>query len=114
MPKVINRNTRKKSETCSKLSIKTSGRWHSVEFIVNLEHISHPILVHIVNFEQVNVCLKHESWHSIYTRAEQDHPSTVVSVNFELMAPYSSVSTVDFDIYLFSGFALLIFQSFLD
>ena len=37
------------------------------------------------------------SWHSICTRAERDHPSTVVSVNFEHMAPCSSVSTVDFE-----------------
>ena len=102
MPKVNNKNNRKKSETCSKLSIKTSGRRHSVEFIVNLEHISRLILVHIFNFEQANVCLKPVLWHSIYTRAERDHPSTIVSVNFEHMAPCSSVSTVDFEhIFIF-------------
>ena len=37
------------------------------------------------------------SCHSIYPRAERDHPSTVISVNFEHMAPCSSVSTVDFE-----------------
>ena len=102
MPKVSNKNNRKKSETCSKLSIKTSGRRHSVEFIVNLEHIPRLILVHIFNFEQTNVCLKPVLWHSIYTRAERDHPCTIVSVNFEHMAPCSSVSTVDFEhIFIF-------------
>ena len=33
----------------------------------------------------------------MYTRAERDHPSTVVSVNFEHMAPCSSVSSVVFE-----------------
>ena len=61
-------------------------------YCYNLEYIPH-----LPNFEQVNVCLKPVSWHSIYTRAERDHPSTVVSVNFEHMAPCSSVSTVDFE-----------------
>ena len=39
------------------------------------------------------------SWHSIYTRVQrnQDHPSPVISVSFEHMAPCSSVSTVDFE-----------------
>ena len=97
MPKVNNRNTRIRSETCTKLSIKTLARRHSVEFIVYLGHIPHLILVFIINFEQVNVCLKHLSWCSIYTRAELGHPSTVVSVNFEHMGPCSSVSTIGFE-----------------
>ena len=105
MSKVNNRNTRIRSETCSKLSINTSKRRHSVEFAVNFEHIPHLIIVYINNFEQINVCLKPVSWRSIYTRAERDHPSTVVSVNFEHMVPCSSVST---------GSNLLIFQLFLD
>ena len=53
--------------------------------------------VYVINFKQVNVCLKPVLWHSICTRAEQDHPSTVVSVNFEHMPPRSSVFTVDFE-----------------
>ena len=102
MSKVNNRNTRIRSETCSKLPVKMSGRPHSVEFIVKLEHIPHLILVYIINFEQVNVRLKTVSWHSIYTREEWDHPFTVVSVKFEHMAPCSSVSTVDFEhIFIF-------------
>ena len=42
--KVNNRNTRKKCEICSKLTIKTPKRrhWHrSGVFVVNFEHISH-------------------------------------------------------------------------
>ena len=54
--------------------------------------------VYIIKFEQVNVYLKPVLWHSIYTRAERDHPSTVVSVNFEYMVPCSSVSTVDYEL----------------
>ena len=44
MPKVSNRNTRIRSEICSKLSLKKSLRRHwyrSVGFIVNFEHIPH-------------------------------------------------------------------------
>ena len=97
MPKVNNRNTRIRTETCTKLSIKTLARRHSVEFIVYLGHIPHLILVYIINFEEVNVCLKPVSWCSIYTRAELGHPSNIVSVNFEHMGPCSSVSTIDFE-----------------
>ena len=54
--KVSNRKTRKRSEICSKLTIKTPERchWpHSGVFIVNLEHISHLLLcVSIVESEQ--------------------------------------------------------------
>ena len=41
--------------------------------------------------------MKLVSWHSIYTRVERDHRSTMVIVNFENMTPCSSVSTVDFE-----------------
>ena len=47
--KVNNRNTRKRSEICSKLKIKTPKQRHwcrSGVFIINFEHISH--------FEHVN------------------------------------------------------------
>ena len=44
--KVNNRNTRTRFEICSKLTIKTpERRHHSGIFIVNLEHISHLVLV---------------------------------------------------------------------
>ena len=43
--KVNNRNTRKKSEICSKLTIKTSERR---VFIVNFEHISYLFLVFLL------------------------------------------------------------------
>ena len=46
--KVNNRNTRKRCEICSKLTIKTPERrhWrHSGAFTVNFEHISHLFLV---------------------------------------------------------------------
>ena len=45
-----NRNTKKRYEICSKLTLKTPERSFSV-FIVKFEHISHLLLV----FEQVNV-----------------------------------------------------------
>ena len=51
--KVNNRNIRRRCEIWSKLTIKSPKlqRWRrSYVFIVNFEHISHPI----VNFEQVN------------------------------------------------------------
>ena len=48
-----NRNTRKRCEICSELTIKTPERH---VFIVNFEHISHLFLVLLlVDFEQVNV-----------------------------------------------------------
>ena len=49
--KVRNRNTRKRSEVCSKLTIKTLERqqWRrSGVFIVNFEHISHLFLVFLL------------------------------------------------------------------
>ena len=53
------RNTRKKCEICSKLTIKTPERrhWHSsTVLIVNFEHISHLFLVLLsFDFERVNV-----------------------------------------------------------
>ena len=47
MFKVNNRNTRRRFEICSKLTIKTPERRHwrrSGAFIVNFEHISHLFL----------------------------------------------------------------------
>ena len=49
--KVNNRNTRLMCEICSKLNIKTPERRHwrrSGVFIVNLEHISHLVLVFLL------------------------------------------------------------------
>ena len=46
--KVSNRNTRKRCEICSKLTIATQEQHqsrHSSVFIVNFEHISHLFLV---------------------------------------------------------------------
>ena len=51
MFKVNNRNTRKRCEICSKLTIKTPYRrqWRrSAIFIVNFEHISHLALVYLL------------------------------------------------------------------
>ena len=61
--KVNNRNTRKRCEICSKLTIKPPERrqWlHSGVFIVKFEHVSHLLLVNMWMFvtgksEQVNV-----------------------------------------------------------
>ena len=59
MFKIDNRNTRKRSEICSKLTIKILERhqWrHSRVFIVNFEHISYLVLLfYIANFEQANL-----------------------------------------------------------
>ena len=43
--KVNNRNSRTRCEICSKLTIKTYQWWPSGVFIVNLEHISHLVLM---------------------------------------------------------------------
>ena len=51
MFKVNNRNTRARSEICSKLTIKTPARHHwrrSGVFIVNFEHISHLAVVFLL------------------------------------------------------------------
>ena len=51
MFKVNNRNTRKRCEMCSKLTIKTPERCHrrrSGVFIVNFEHILHHFLVFLL------------------------------------------------------------------
>ena len=56
--KVNNRNTRKRCEICSKLTIKTPKRRYrrrSGMFIVNFEHILHLFKsVAVVDFEQLN------------------------------------------------------------
>ena len=57
MFKVKNRNTGTRCEICSELTLKTPERrqWRrSGGFIVNFEHISHLVILFIVNFEQVN------------------------------------------------------------
>ena len=48
--KVNNRNTKTRSEICSKLTIKIPERdwWRSGIFIVNFEHISHLVLVFLL------------------------------------------------------------------
>ena len=59
MFKVNNRNTRKRCEICSKLTINTSKWRHwrrSGVFIVNFEHISHCSSASVVNFEHVIAC----------------------------------------------------------
>ena len=56
--KVNNRNTRTRCEICSKLTTKTPERRHwcrSGVFIVNFKHISHLVLVSVINVEQVIV-----------------------------------------------------------
>ena len=46
--KVHNRNTRKRRESCSKLTIKTLDRRCSDVFIINFEHISRLFLVYLL------------------------------------------------------------------
>ena len=49
--KVNNKNTRKKCEICSKLTLKTPERCQrrlSVAFVVNFEHISHLLLMFLL------------------------------------------------------------------
>ena len=51
--KVNHRNTRKRCEICSKLTIKTPERCHwrrTSVFIANFEHMSHPFLVFLTSF----------------------------------------------------------------
>ena len=63
MFKVNNRNTRRRCEICSKLTIKTPERRHV--FIVNFKHISHLVLVFLLltlsrivlsNLELLKIC----------------------------------------------------------
>ena len=57
MLKVNNKNTRRRCEICSKLTIKIPGRRHwrrSGNFIVNCEHISHLV----IEFSLKNLVLK--------------------------------------------------------
>ena len=67
--KANNRNSRKRCEICSKLTIKTPKRrqWPGSDvFTVNFEHI-YTFRVSIVDFEQVNVsCFIDNSAHSRY------------------------------------------------
>ena len=46
--------------------------------------------MYIVNFEQVNVCLKSVTWHAIFIQAERDHRSTVFIVGFGQVTPSQS------------------------
>ena len=50
MFEVNNRNTRKKCEICSKLTIKTCERrqWHRFSVFINSEHILHLVLVFLL------------------------------------------------------------------
>ena len=51
--KVNHRNTRKRCEICSRLTIKTPERCHwrrTSVFIANFEHMSHPFLVFLTSF----------------------------------------------------------------
>ena len=53
------RNSTKRCEICSKLTIKIPERrqWHrSGVFIVNFEHLTPFTCFSIVNFEKINVC----------------------------------------------------------
>ena len=50
--KLTNRNTRARNEISSKLTIKTRRWWcRSGVLIVNFEHISHLVLVFLLQFE---------------------------------------------------------------
>ena len=52
---INNRNTRRRCEKCSKLTIKPSKSNRFGLFTVNFEHISHLVpTIQIANFEQVN------------------------------------------------------------
>ena len=116
MPKVTNRNTRARCETCPKLPIKISGRrhWHlSVVFSFSPGHVPHHTLVSIL------LTLKRQvfAWNLRYDTlsiTEQNEVIALLSLllTSEHITPSSSVSTVDFE-HLFPGFDLLFFQSLL-
>ena len=64
--KISNRNTRKRCETCLKLTIKISGRRHRlvlVFLLLTLKTYLTPFSRFSVDFEQVNV-----SWHKCTSR----------------------------------------------
>ena len=64
--KVGNRSTRKRSEICSKLTIKIPEWCRSGVFIVNFEHISYGFNVFIMDIEEVNVSLELTSFCCLY------------------------------------------------
>ena len=48
--KVNNRNTRKRSEICSKLTIKTSDRWERSHINVFIEYLVHKVIITVTRF----------------------------------------------------------------
>ena len=65
--KGTNRNARKRSKICSKLTVKAPERRHRLGRLTLTEHISDLSFssVSIVNFEQVNVCWEAKKSHPV-------------------------------------------------
>ena len=66
--KVNNRNTRRKCEICSQLTINTPERRHwrrSGVFIVNFEHISHLVPVFLLLTLNMQLLVGDKSWRTM-------------------------------------------------
>ena len=88
------RNTRTRCEICSKLTVKIPKRRHwrrSVVFIVNFEHISHFVLVSIVNFEQVNVGWVSSNEKTLNTLTKKNFLKLFLTLLWQLFIVYRGV-----------------------
>ena len=124
MPKVNIKNTKTKCETCSDLTVNTSGRRHCLRsgvFIVNFEHIPHLILVSlllVLNRQMFtrNLCFMvlyiHPSRTTPLTKHDITLLSSLITLNISQLLLVLLMLTLN--VYLFSGFDIIIFQSFLD
>ena len=113
MPKFLNRNTRTRSEICSKITIKTPERRHEPRcdaFIVNFTYFTCYSSVSIVDFEQVNVCQEPVLWIYIYPRAERRHSTTVFI--FQISHLVLIFLLLILSIYLIAGFDISYFRRF--
>ena len=103
--KVNNRNSRKRCEICSKLTMKTPERhwrhWRcSGVFIVNFEHISHLflLLLLLTLIEQENVksdWFSSYSWLDLSLSVNYDLIRKIPKYNYNLMFNYQLLKTSD-------------------
>ena len=126
MLKAHNRNTKRRREICSNLTIKTPEWRHQARynvFIVNFTYFTRYSSVFIVNFEQVNVGQELVLWICIYPREERSRSNAVIALP-SLLLVLNIFYTLLFYIlllvflllvlraYLIDGFDILYFSRF--
>ena len=98
--------------TCPRSTTETG--WNMFKIVnKDIRTTSLTSLIDIVNFEQVNVCVKPVSWH--YSTPEQNEIITLLSLLLILNIWHLVLVflLLTFNMYLFLGFDLLIFQPLL-